>query len=214
MSSVTNRKSSVSRRAPTLNLHAVESPESAQRVYGIPLKYLSLVTLAVQNAGLSILMRYSRVSDPEHSYNPASAVLLTEILKASISLYTAYKRTDDNTLNTNREDHLSPLFPKKKKSFLGNLPVKSSSTSNKRRISLSLKDDLRPSETKLKAKILAAQVFSRDSWKLSIPAILYVIQNNLAFVAASNLEVATFQVRSYPQQLKHPLTLPYRSLIR
>lgn len=194
MSSVTNRKSSVSKRAPALNLNAVDSPGAKQSIYGIPFKYLSLVTLALQNASLSILMRYSRVSDPEHSYNPASAVLLTEILKASISLYTAYKRTDDHILNTNREDHLSPLFPKKKKSFLGNLPVKSSGSYNKRRISLSLKDDLRPSETKLKVKILAAQIFSKDSWKLSIPAILYVIQNNLAFVAASNLEVATFQV--------------------
>ncbi|TIB68662.1 hypothetical protein E3Q18_01811 [Wallemia mellicola] len=138
-------------------------------------------------------MRYSRVSNPDHAYNPASAVLLTEILKATISLYTAYKRTDDHTLNVNREDHLSPLFPKKRKSFLGNLPVKTPN-SYKRRISLSLKDDTRPSESKLKAKILAGQIFSADSWKLSIPAILYVIQNNLAFVAASNLEVATFQV--------------------
>ncbi|TIB19069.1 hypothetical protein E3P92_00152 [Wallemia ichthyophaga] len=193
MSSITNKKSSFSsdrKRAPALNL----SPVEKQELYGIPLKYLSLVTLALQNASLSILMRYSRVSDPEHSYNPASAVLLTEILKASISLYTAYKRTDDHALNSNREDHLSPLFPKKKKSFLGNLPVKPSASHNKRRISLSLKDDQRPSDTKLKAKILVAQIFSRDSWKLSIPAILYVIQNNLAFVAASNLEVATFQV--------------------
>lgn len=37
-------------------------------------------------------------------------------------------------------------------------------------------------------------MFSRDCWKLSIPAILYVIQNNLQFIAASNLDVATFSV--------------------
>ena len=41
---------------------------------------------------------------------------------------------------------------------------------------------------------LGKEVFSSDCWKLSIPAILYVIQNNLQFVAATNLEVATFQV--------------------
>lgn len=35
---------------------------------------------------------------------------------------------------------------------------------------------------------------SSDCWKLSIPAILYVIQNNLQFVAAANLDVPTFQV--------------------
>ncbi|KAG6840975.1 hypothetical protein C0991_002957 [Blastosporella zonata] len=34
----------------------------------------------------------------------------------------------------------------------------------------------------------------RDCWKLSIPAILYVVQNSLQFVAISNLPVASFQV--------------------
>lgn len=41
---------------------------------------------------------------------------------------------------------------------------------------------------------LASEIFSPDCWKLSIPAILYVVQNNLQYVAASNLDVATFQV--------------------
>ena len=38
------------------------------------------------------------------------------------------------------------------------------------------------------------EIFSTDSWKLSIPAVLYVIQNSLQFVAIGNLPVATFQV--------------------
>ena len=38
------------------------------------------------------------------------------------------------------------------------------------------------------------EVFSPDCWKLSIPALLYVVQNSLQFVAISNLPVATFQV--------------------
>lgn len=42
--------------------------------------------------------------------------------------------------------------------------------------------------------ILKSSVFAPDCLKLSIPAILYVIQNNLQYVAASNLDVATFQV--------------------
>ncbi len=33
-----------------------------------------------------------------------------------------------------------------------------------------------------------------DTLKLSVPAILYTIQNNLLFVALSNLDAATFQV--------------------
>jgi Nucleotide-sugar transporter len=44
---------------------------------------------------------------------------------------------------------------------------------------------------------------SPDCWKLSIPAILYVIQNNLQFIAASNLDVATFQV-SYQRASSAP----------
>ncbi|KAG0141005.1 hypothetical protein CROQUDRAFT_674341 [Cronartium quercuum f. sp. fusiforme G11] len=42
--------------------------------------------------------------------------------------------------------------------------------------------------------ITLKSIISRDCWKLSIPAILYVIQNNLQFVAATNLDVATFSV--------------------
>jgi len=41
---------------------------------------------------------------------------------------------------------------------------------------------------------LCGEIFSPDCWKLSIPAILYVIQNSLQFVAISNLPVASFQV--------------------
>lgn len=41
---------------------------------------------------------------------------------------------------------------------------------------------------------LLREVFSGDCWKLSIPALLYVVQNSLQFVAISNLPVATFQV--------------------
>ena len=37
-------------------------------------------------------------------------------------------------------------------------------------------------------------VFTGDSWKLAIPASLYVLQNSLQYVAISNLDSATFQV--------------------
>jgi UDP-sugar transporter A1/2/3 len=49
-------------------------------------------------------------------------------------------------------------------------------------------------------RTLGKEVFSPDCWKLSIPAILYVIQNNLQFVAATNLDAATFQV-SYQMKI-------------
>ena len=37
-------------------------------------------------------------------------------------------------------------------------------------------------------------VFTGDSWKLAIPAVFYVMQNSLQYVAISNLDTATFQV--------------------
>ncbi|KAI4220191.1 MAG: hypothetical protein L6R36_007798 [Xanthoria steineri] len=41
---------------------------------------------------------------------------------------------------------------------------------------------------------LVAAVFTGDSWKLAIPASLYVLQNTLQYFAISNLDTATFQV--------------------
>lgn len=34
----------------------------------------------------------------------------------------------------------------------------------------------------------------RDTLKMSVPAIVYMVQNNLQYVAVSNLEAAVFQV--------------------
>ena len=39
-------------------------------------------------------------------------------------------------------------------------------------------------------------VFSGDSWKLAIPAVLYTFENTLQYVALGNLEVVHFQVLS------------------
>lgn len=41
---------------------------------------------------------------------------------------------------------------------------------------------------------LVRQVFTGDSWKLAIPAMLYTLQNTLQYLAVSNLDAATFQV--------------------
>lgn len=35
-----------------------------------------------------------------------------------------------------------------------------------------------------------------DCLKISVPAVVYMLQNNLLYIAASNLEAATYQVRS------------------
>lgn len=139
--------------------------DSGPTVCGMPLKYVSLFTLAVQNAALSIVMHYSRVSTPAtHAYSPASAVLLNELLKGSISFVIALSRVrgvGDVVCH--------------QRSFWGvlcSLPYPWTSP----------------------FWYLCGEIFSPDCWKLSIPAILYVVQNSLQFVAISNLPVASFQV--------------------
>ncbi|KAJ7735285.1 nucleotide-sugar transporter-domain-containing protein [Mycena maculata] len=134
-------------------------------ICGMPLKYVSLVTLAVQNAALSIVMHYSRVSTPPAlSYSPASAVLLNELLKGGISFLIALARVPQVA---ERPWHRMSFW-----TIVGELPYPWTSP----------------------FWILCGEILSPDCWKLSIPAILYVVQNSLQFVAVSNLPVASFQV--------------------
>ncbi|KAK7472860.1 hypothetical protein VKT23_000968 [Stygiomarasmius scandens] len=140
-------------------------------ICGLPLKYVSLVTLAVQNAALSIVMHYSRVSTPPaQAYSPASAVLLNELLKGSISFVIALSRVPEVA-----------RYPWRRKSLW--------------QILVALPYPWTPPFW-----FLCGEIFSPDCWKLSIPAILYVVQNSLQFVAISNLPVASFQV-SYQMKI-------------
>lgn len=67
-------------------------------VFGFPLKYVSLVTLALQNAVLSLVMHYSRVSTvPSETYSAGTAVLVVELLKGAISFAIAYFRMESAT---------------------------------------------------------------------------------------------------------------------
>ncbi|KAI0086165.1 nucleotide-sugar transporter-domain-containing protein [Irpex rosettiformis] len=142
-----------------------ETSSPTPSICGLPLKYVSLVTLAVQNAALTIIMHYSRVSAaPSQTYSAAAAVLLVELLKGTISLVIAFARLDS----------YAPQY-------LPNGLQVSSSPWN-------------PWALLGRFHRLGKEVFRPDCWKLAIPAILYVIQNNLQFVAVSNLEAATFQV--------------------
>ncbi|KAJ7578495.1 nucleotide-sugar transporter-domain-containing protein [Mycena floridula] len=147
------------------SIGAFAESTSGPTICGMPLKYLSLVTLAVQNAALSIVMHYSRVSTPSsHAYSPASAVLLSELLKGSISFIIALARV--------REVAEIPWHQKSLWGVLCSLPYPWTAP----------------------FWDLCGDIFSPDCWKLSIPAILYVVQNSLQFVAVSNLPVASFQV--------------------
>ncbi|PVF98048.1 hypothetical protein CPB86DRAFT_853872 [Serendipita vermifera] len=143
------------------------------RVFGLPLKYVSLVTLALQNALLAIIMHYSRVSvAADKVYSASSAVLMNEILKGSISFFIAFLRTKPPQ-TPNGGYHFLPAIPNPANA---SFPPTGSATYLPR------------------LQSLISQIASPDCWKLSIPALLYVLQNNLQFIAVSNLDVPTFQV--------------------
>lgn len=121
-------------------------------------------------------MHYSRVSSsPNKTYSAASAVLLNELLKGFISVLIALRNIDKSFANPQHH----PLSEKAAMRSSTSIPPRTG------RFSL-----LHPS----RLTALRQAVFSPDCYKLSIPAILYVIQNNLQYTAASNLDVATFQV--------------------
>ncbi|KAK9448369.1 nucleotide-sugar transporter-domain-containing protein [Limtongia smithiae] len=117
------------------------SPQDVPRLFGVPLKYISLATLTIQNSALILIMHYSRVMpgyNSESRYFASTAVLLNEIAKLAICCAVAgYSRGFSSAWS---------------------------------------------------------EVFSRDCWKLAIPACLYTVQNTLQYVAVSNLDAATFQV--------------------
>jgi len=120
-------------------------------------------------------MHYSRISTPPNkSYSAGSAVFLNELLKGAVSVGIALKRIDADMT-------ASAVYP---------LSEKSISKEFVRRPSPNWTSIFRPS----RLRVLRTSVLSPDCYKLAVPAILYVIQNNLQYVAASNLDVATFQV--------------------
>jgi Nucleotide-sugar transporter len=56
-------------------------------IWGIPLKYLSLVILVVQNSALILVMRYTRASVPEDQlYLASTAVVMSEVMKALVCM--------------------------------------------------------------------------------------------------------------------------------
>ncbi|CEP15392.1 hypothetical protein [Parasitella parasitica] len=117
---------------------------------GIPIKYLSLIILVVQNSALILVMRYTRANvEQDKLYLASTAVVMSEVIKSIVCLIVLY------------------LAPDSRKRSLKRL-------------------------TSLLNRELILNW--RETVKLAFPAGLYLIQNNLQYVAASNLDAATFQV--------------------
>ena len=101
------------------------------------LAYVALALLAVQNCSAVLVMRYTRATEGQNSYNTQSAVIMQEALKTLASA----------ALVVHEKGELRSTFK--------NVP---------------------------------------ELLRTSVPAVLYLIQNNLQYVAVSNLHAATYQV--------------------
>ncbi|KAJ1660146.1 UDP-galactose transporter Gms1 [Dispira simplex] len=149
------------------------------------MKYVSLVTLVVQNSALVLVMRYSRLHSGQNgeAYYTSTAVLLSEWTKLllSIGLFLYEERNRRKQL-VNGHDRGYELAQTQEpgdgqaKDDLGEFV------------------DPELAEPPLTMRWILRQVFGKDSWKLMIPAALYTIQNNLQYIAVSLLDAATFQV--------------------
>ena len=132
-------------------------------IAGLPIKYVSLVVLVVQNSALVLTMRYSRIQ-PGPQYLSSTAVVMSEIIKCTICIAV----------------RLYEQYTKPREPSLGFLSSENTT----------------PSSNSYSFSQFFSDIFSLKSgfFKLLIPAVLYTLQNNLQFVAATNLDAATFQV--------------------
>ena len=109
------------------------------------LKYISLITLTLQNALVGLSMRYARTRSGD-MFLSSTAVVMAEVVKLLTCLVLVLV-----------EEGNFPKFFDALKSTIIKQPV--------------------------------------DTLKVSVPSLLYVVQNNLLYISASNLDAATYQIQ-------------------
>jgi hypothetical protein len=81
-----------------------------KEVLGIPIKWLSLITLVVQNSALVIIMKYSRSAN-QPRYLASTAVVMSELIKFLISSFvfaTELKKQGKLSASHVNIPHISP----------------------------------------------------------------------------------------------------------
>ena len=112
------------------------------------LKWVALLVLLVQNSGLALTMRYSRISRPaDQTYVATTAVLCAEFVKLIVSSLLC--------------------------------------------LSADCKMDFGRFKDLLRVEFVDGR---REFFKLFVPSGLYVVQNNLQYIATSNLPAEVYQV--------------------
>ncbi|MBW0497163.1 hypothetical protein O181_036878 [Austropuccinia psidii MF-1] len=180
---------------------------SDQTIIGLPLKYISLISLTLQNSLLAILLHHSRTVSNTKLYSASAAVLLNEILKCIISFLVALYNSSTAPVSLTHSSSIHNSVNSRDNGLRSgdgsNWTAEEESSFIKKSHGITLEQDLqnwkrssRPWSKMIvrHSRQILMEIMSPDCWKLSIPAILYVIQNNLQFVAAANLDVATFSV--------------------
>ncbi|VDN81364.1 unnamed protein product [Brugia pahangi] len=158
-----------------MNISVVRKRTESQ---GIILQLSALIWLTLQNSSHTLLLRYSRVRVVEKVFLPSVAVFYTELLKLIICL-------------------LFIIYEEKSVCRLFNFILKVSVPSRVKNFPCSWMIIRLCSRVNFSMlNLVKRQVFYnlKDTFKVCIPAVIYIIQNNLFYLAASHLEAVTYMV--------------------
>lgn len=131
------------------------------------LKYVSLVTLTIQNASLTLFMRAARTQND--LFITSTAVIMSELLKLLTCLLMVYREEGMLSLSQSGTVYANSLID----------IISITGTNVKRTWTVIEKTVIRD---------------PMDTLKVAVPAIVYYVQNNLIYLAATHLDAATTQV--------------------
>ncbi len=150
-------------------------------------KSLSLLAGLLQQAVLVLIIRYSKTQHRANGADYLTSVVVasSEVFKMCLSFMLESMSGSDGLPNgSNSNSQETQSSPMKKAS---SSPRSWSSTLQSRNIRDRMK-------VWCQTLIHMLSIFNQDSLKLLVPALLYLVQNNLLFVALSHLSVPVYQV--------------------
>lgn len=180
----------------------------------LTIKTIALLSMVVHLTILTIVLHMSRIrkAPGSPSYKSSSAVILTEAGKMISSFFLAAR--DLNRERREQQPGYAPLFESEDADRYNDRDEAALLKSHEKAGSVNdintQLDRPRNHDLALGAppsaplwRIMLRECLGEGYMKLAIPALLFTIQNNLQYVASSNLSVPTFQIT---YQLKIPFT--------
>jgi UDP-sugar transporter A1/2/3 len=145
------------------------TPTPSISIFGVAfhVKYLTLVLLVAQNTALVLTMRYSLVSGKiEDRYASTTAIACMEVMKLLICTAVVFWQGDSANIDIEKEQKKSQGLKLIKDKGIGFVGA-------------------------IREFVVQSPL---EMLKLTVPSILYTVQNNLLYVALKNLDAATYQV--------------------